>query len=89
MIQASVAKLTAAAGRPTKGWLGPGLVETFNTLDLLAEAGIEYVSDWCNDDQPYPIEVSTGRLVGVPYCMEINDVYAFVGAGLDAEASTG
>ena len=86
VIRASVAKLTAAAGRPTKGWLGPGLVETFNTLDLLAEAGIEYVSDWCNDDQPYPIEVSTGRLVGVPYCMEINDVYAFVGVGLDAES---
>jgi peptidoglycan/xylan/chitin deacetylase (PgdA/CDA1 family) len=77
--------LTSFAGRPPKGWLGPGLVETFNTLELLAEAGIEYVSDWCNDDQPYPIEVATGRLIGVPYCMEINDIYAFIGAGLDPQ----
>ena len=85
VIQASVQALTSATGRTPKGWLGPGLAETFNTLELLAEAGFEYVSDWCNDDQPYPIEVRTGRLIGVPYCMEINDIYAFVGAGLDPE----
>ena len=86
VIRACVEALSSAAGRPVKGWLGPGLVETFNTLELLAELGIEYVSDWCNDDQPYPIEVPTGRLIGVPYCMEINDFYAFLGAGLDPES---
>lgn len=85
VIRASMAALSSAAGRPVKGWLGPGLVETFSTLEILAESGIEYVSDWCNDDQPYPIEVPTGRLIGVPYCMEINDFYAFLGAGLDPE----
>jgi len=86
VIRACVEALSSAAGRPVKGWLGPGLVETFNTLELLAELGVEYVSDWCNDDQPYPIEVPTGRLIGVPYCMEINDFYAFLGAGLDPES---
>jgi len=86
VIRACVEALSSAAGRPVKGWLGPGLVETFNTLELLAELGIEYVSDWCNDDQPYPIEVPAGRLIGVPYCMEINDFYAFLGAGLDPES---
>jgi allantoinase len=85
VIRRCIQALASAAGRPPKGWLGPGLVETFNTLELLAEAGIEYVSDWCNDDQPYPIDVRSGRLVGVPYCMEINDIYAFLGAGLDPE----
>jgi peptidoglycan/xylan/chitin deacetylase (PgdA/CDA1 family) len=85
VIRACMEALASAAGRPVKGWLGPGLVETFNTLEILAESGIEYVSDWCNDDQPYPIVVPTGRLVGVPYCMEINDFYAFLGAGLDPE----
>ena len=87
VIRACVEALSSAAGRPVKGWLGPGLVETFKTLEILAELGIEYVSDWCNDDQPYPIEVPTGRLIGVPYCMEINDFYAFLGAGLDPDAS--
>jgi allantoinase len=86
VIRACAEALSSAAGRAVKGWLGPGLVETFNTLELLAELGIEYVSDWCNDDQPYPIEVPTGKLIGVPYCMEINDFYAFLGAGLDPES---
>jgi peptidoglycan/xylan/chitin deacetylase (PgdA/CDA1 family) len=85
VIRTCVETLSSAAGRRLKGWLGPGLVETFNTLELLAELGIEYVSDWCNDDQPYPIEVRTGRLIGIPYCIEINDIYAFLGAGLDPE----
>ncbi len=85
VIQESMDVLTAATGKRPKGWLGPGLAETFRTLDLLAEVGFEYVSDWCNDDQPYPIEVSSRRLIGVPYCMEINDIYAFLGAGLDPE----
>jgi peptidoglycan/xylan/chitin deacetylase (PgdA/CDA1 family) len=85
VIKTCVRALSAAAGRPVRGWLGPGLAETPRTLDLLAEAGIEYVSDWCNDDQPYPIEVPAGRLIGVPYSMEINDYPAFLGAGLAPE----
>ncbi len=85
VIRSSLDALTSATGTPPKGWLGPGLAETFETLDLLAEAGIEYVSDWCNDDQPYPIEVRAGRLIGVPYCKDIGDIPAFVGAGLPAE----
>ena len=40
------------------GWLGPGLTETWETLDLLAEEGIEYVADWVNDDQPYEIKTT-------------------------------
>lgn len=82
VVRTSIEALTAAMGRPPKGWLGPGLVETTNTFDLLAEAGIEYVADWCNDDQPFPVEVKSGRLIGVPYSMEINDIPAFLGAGL-------
>jgi allantoinase len=85
VIGTCVQALRSATGRPVRGWLGPGLAETPRTLDLLAEAGIEYVSDWCSDDQPFPIEVQTGRLIGVPYSMEINDYPAFLGAGLAPE----
>ena len=31
------------------------------TLDILAENGIEYVGNWVNDDQPYPMRVKKGR----------------------------
>ena len=54
-------------GRPPRGWLGPGLTETWDTLDILAEEGIEYVSDWVADDQPFEIKTTTKPLVMVPY----------------------
>src|SRR6266700_12879 len=66
-IRQSVEMLTKFAGKKPKGWLGPGLTETWETLDYLAQEGIEYVSDWVNDDQPYEIRTTAGPLVSVPY----------------------
>jgi allantoinase len=61
-------------GKPPRGWESPGLTETAQTIDLLAEAGIEYVADWVLDDQPVSIKTRTGQMVSVPYTVEINDV---------------
>jgi allantoinase len=61
-------------GRKPRGWESPGLTETDETIDLLAEAGIEYVADWVLDDQPVPIRTRAGEIVSVPYTVEINDV---------------
>jgi allantoinase len=61
-------------GRPPRGWESPGLTETDETLDLLAEAGIEYVADWVVDDQPVPLKTRAGNIISVPYTVEINDV---------------
>ncbi len=74
VIRESVRILKAFTGKKPKGWLGPGLTETWETLDLLAEEGIEYVSDWVNDDQPYEIRTTAGPLVSVPYSIELNDI---------------
>jgi len=62
VIRETLDTIAAATGRRPRGWLGPGLAETFNTLDLLAEAGIEYVGDWVNDDQPLSHEGHDGLL---------------------------
>jgi peptidoglycan/xylan/chitin deacetylase (PgdA/CDA1 family) len=61
-------------GRKPRGWESPGLTETESTLDLLAEAGIEYVADWVLDDQPGMLRTRVGEIVSVPYTVEINDV---------------
>jgi peptidoglycan/xylan/chitin deacetylase (PgdA/CDA1 family) len=74
VIKKSVETLRRFTGRPPRGWLGPGLTETWETLDVLAEEGIEYVSDWVNDDQPYEIRTTSRPLVMVPYTLEINDI---------------
>jgi allantoinase len=61
-------------GKPPRGWESPGLTQTEHTVDLLADAGIEYVADWVLDDQPVPIKTKSGNIVSVPYTVELNDV---------------
>jgi len=70
----TIAAITKFTGRPPRGWESPGLTETDETLDLLAEAGIEYVADWVLDDQPVKLRTRAGDIVSVPYTVEINDV---------------
>ena len=78
-IRTAIQILRDFTGRTPKGWLGPGLAETWDTLDLLAEAGIEYVADWVNDDQPYELRTKAGVLVSVPYTLELGDLPVLVG----------
>jgi hypothetical protein len=77
-----VGTITDASGHAPRGWLGPALTETFNTPNLLTEVGVEYILDWCNDDQPYPVNVSSGRMIVVPYSIELNDVSIFAGKSM-------
>ena len=78
IIQRTFATIDKATGTRPAGWLGSGLQETWDTLDLLAAEGCEYVCDWTNDDQPYVMSLDGGRsLVSVPYSHEINDKPAF------------
>jgi peptidoglycan/xylan/chitin deacetylase (PgdA/CDA1 family) len=65
-------------GKAPRGWMGPGLHETFDTPDIIAEEGLEYVADWVNDDQPYPMKVKNGRLIAVPYTVELNDILIYI-----------
>jgi allantoinase len=61
-------------GARMHGWLGPGLTESWSTLDLLAEAGVEYTCDWVNDDLPYAF---SNGLWSIPYTLELNDMPLF------------
>jgi allantoinase len=61
-------------GRKMRGWLGPGLTETWATLDLLRAHGVEYVCDWVNDDLPYRMN---NGLYAIPYSLELNDMPLF------------
>ena len=60
------------------GWLGPGLAESLETPDLLAEAGVKYVGDWVYDDEPTEIQTRHGPLVTLPYPVELNDIPVFL-----------
>ncbi|MDF2115855.1 polysaccharide deacetylase family protein [Roseiarcaceae bacterium H3SJ34-1] len=78
MIREIHAQITRATGKKPRGWLGPALTESHNTLDLLAEVGFDYVGDWVNDEQPYPMRVKSGQMTSIPYSIEINDIPAFL-----------
>ena len=78
LIQGAMSALEAYTGRRPRGWMSPGWSETFDTPDLLREAGVEYVCQWVIDDLPAWLETKHGRLISLPYGLELNDsvVYA-------------
>lgn len=67
--------IVEATGRAPRGWMGPGLTETHHTPELVAQLGFQYVLDWTNDDQPYPLTVP--GMISVPYSVELNDLLIF------------
>jgi peptidoglycan/xylan/chitin deacetylase (PgdA/CDA1 family) len=73
-IIATRAAIERITGRRPRGWLGPGLTETWETPDLLIEEGFDYVCDWVLDDQPVWLKTRTKPILNVPYTQECNDV---------------
>jgi len=73
-----VGTIEKATGARPRGWLSPALSESHRTLDILAENKIEYVANWVNDEQPYPMRVKTGTMLSMPYSLEINDIPVFL-----------
>jgi allantoinase len=74
VIASSLDAIAKAIGQRPKGWRSPGMTETFNTPDILAEEGIRYISDWYNDDQPYPMKVKSGSLISLPASSDNSDL---------------
>ena len=73
-IRKTTEAIRSFTGRAPRGWLGPGLTETWDTPDILAEQGYDYVCDWVLDDQPLWLQTTTRPLLSVPYTQECNDV---------------
>jgi peptidoglycan/xylan/chitin deacetylase (PgdA/CDA1 family) len=77
-VRDTIEAIRAFTGKPPRGWESPGLTETLDTIDHLAQAGIEYVADWVLDDQPVYIATAHGPVVSVPYTVELNDIAMMV-----------
>ncbi|MET3578457.1 peptidoglycan/xylan/chitin deacetylase (PgdA/CDA1 family) [Mesorhizobium robiniae] len=70
-----VETIAKATGQRPKGWMGPGLTETFETPRILKELGFAYVLDWTADDQPFALNLP--GMISVPYSVELNDLGLF------------
>lgn len=75
-IRTSIEVLTQATGQSPTGWFGPEYGESSRTPQLLAAAGLRYVCDWANDEQPYHMTTPEGELVSLPIALELDDVHA-------------
>ena len=72
-VNQSLAILREVSGQPVRGWLSPAKSQSWNTLDLVAAAGVDYVCDWGNDDMPYEMKTESGPILGMPHPLLIDD----------------
>jgi allantoinase len=77
IIEDSIRTVRDATGQTIRGWLAPALTHTENTLDLIAEYGLDYTCDLYHDDQPQRVKTKSGDLISMPYSLEVNDHYGF------------
>ena len=80
-----IAVVEAATGTRPRGWMGMALSESFASPDLLAAAGIEYISNYAHDELPVQLRTETGSLITMPYTLELNDVSTIMTKGASAE----
>lgn len=69
----SLDTIEQTTGQRPRGWIGQDFGESTRTPQLLAEAGVSYVADWANDDQPYVMQTSP-PLISIPNQSEWDDV---------------
>ena len=73
-IEKAMDDIEGFSGKRPRGWFGPGLTQTYDTLDYLSEAGIEYIGDWVLDDEPVTLKTTHKPVVALPYNFEIHDI---------------
>ena len=77
LIEDAFATVEKHTGKKLAGWLSPALTNTERTMELIAEYGIKYTCDLFQDDQPQPLKVNSGRLISMPYSLEMNDIIVY------------
>ena len=73
LVKRTLGTLRESTGQAIRGWLSPARNESEITPELLAANGVEYFSDWVNDDMPYPFRTDQGPLWAMPLSNELED----------------
>ncbi|MAW54408.1 MAG: polysaccharide deacetylase [Rhodospirillaceae bacterium] len=66
-------------GQRVIGSLTPAITHTERSIPMLAEYDFTYVCDLFHDDQPVPLNVPKGKMISMPYSVELNDFTLFNG----------
>ena len=81
-IRSSLDALKKATGSAPRGWFGTDYGESERTPGLLRQAGIDYLCDWVNDEQPYPM---ANGLTALPTMLEMDDLFALSNRRVEIE----
>jgi peptidoglycan/xylan/chitin deacetylase (PgdA/CDA1 family) len=73
VIADAIANVRRATGEHPKGWISQDYNESTRTPTLVAQAGLKWLSDWPNDEQPYWMTVDP-PIVSIPQQPEWDDV---------------
>nr|WP_295106901.1 polysaccharide deacetylase family protein [uncultured Caulobacter sp.] len=61
------------AGLTPRTWMSPARQQSFETLDLIAEAGFDVCLDWEQDSLPVPMKTASREVIAVPLSTELDD----------------
>ena len=64
-IERTADEIEKAGGKRPVGWISPGGGSTDKTLEYLVDRGFEWIGDPKNDDDPYILNTSGGRIVAI------------------------
>ena len=78
LVQEAASTIEKHEGKRAIGWLAPYISQTYDSLDLLREAGFRYMMDWPLDDQPVWFRTKHGPILSIPYAHDLNDSFECV-----------
>lgn len=73
VFEKTINALVKVSGQRPVAWRSPKVRCSDNTLDLLAEYGFVWHSDFLNDDYPYILDINGKKIVEVPYTFSTDD----------------
>ncbi len=78
----TLSRLEERLGFRPAGWISPENSQSARTPAVLAGAGLRYMADWCNDDQPCALGESARGLWSFPLSWELSDLSAMFVRGV-------
>jgi allantoinase len=78
LVRRALTGLRELTGRPIRGWISPGKIESPITPDLIRAEGIDWFCDWVNDDMPYRFITPNGPLWAMPLSTELEDRFVLL-----------
>ncbi|MGB6022936.1 MAG: polysaccharide deacetylase family protein [Ornithinimicrobium sp.] len=104
-ISRCVRALESVGGQRPRGWISPRCTPSAFTASLLADVGFDWFGDVFDADLPYWLTTDAGRIVALPFGLEVNDLpmnvrygqptrelvsaFAFLAKGMSASRNPG